>query len=68
MEGKEKQQEFKKELIKLLSKFDAEICLEECGRDWDTDNKIVVDFRWDTSKEKSPTDSIDFGHYIDKNS
>jgi|TARA_R110000765_G_scaffold20317_1_gene52770 hypothetical protein len=60
-----KDKQFKKELKELLKKFDCEIMLEECGRNWDVDYKIVVDFNWDIDKEESPTESIDFGTYID---
>ena len=43
----EKVEQFKKELKALLVKFDAELILEDFGRDWATDEKIVVNFNWD---------------------
>jgi hypothetical protein len=45
----EKQQNFKKELKQLLKKYGAEISLEDFGRNYDVDNKIVVDFEFDES-------------------
>lgn len=43
----EKVEQFKKELKALLVKFDAELAIEEFGRDWSSDEKIVVNFNWD---------------------
>lgn len=43
----EKLEQFKKELKALLVKFDAELIVEDFGRDWSHDEKIVVNFNWD---------------------
>jgi hypothetical protein len=45
----EKQQSFYKELKALLVKYDAELTIEDFGRNWQTDEKIVVDFNYDES-------------------
>jgi len=45
--GIEKQQRFKKELVDLLLKYDAELQLEDFGRGYNSNEKIVVDFGWD---------------------
>ena len=45
----DKQKEFHKELKELLKKYKAEIMIEDFGRDYVTDNKIVVDFEFDES-------------------
>lgn len=45
--GQEKKEAFKKELQALLVKFDAELIIEDFGRDWSSDEKIVVNFNWD---------------------
>ena len=43
----EKVEQFKKELKALLVKFDAELIIEDFGRDWSSSEKIVVNFNWD---------------------
>jgi len=43
----EKVEQFKKELKALLVKFDAELIVEDLGRDCSPDEKIVVNFNWD---------------------
>ncbi len=45
----EKQQSFYNELKGLLVKYDAELTIEDFGRNWQTDEKIVVDFKYDES-------------------
>jgi hypothetical protein len=45
----EKQQSFYSELKALLIKYDAELTIEDFGRNWQTDEKIVVDFKYDES-------------------
>ena len=45
----EKQQSFYSELKALLVKYDAELTIEDFGRNWQTDEKIVVDFKYDES-------------------
>ncbi len=44
-----KQQSFYNELKALLVKYDAELAIEDFGRDWSSDEKIVVDFKYDES-------------------
>lgn len=45
----EKQQSFYSELKALLVKYDAELTIEDFGRNWQIDEKIVVDFKYDES-------------------
>ena len=45
----EKQQSFYSELKALLVKYDAELNIEDFGKNWQTDEKIVVDFKYDES-------------------
>lgn len=63
----EKQQSFYNELKALLVKYDAELTIEDFGRNWQTDEKIVVDFKYDESFfEKENTGIIPqlvLGHY-----
>jgi hypothetical protein len=47
MTPEQKQQTFNTELKALLVKFDAELTIENFGRNWSDDMKIVVDFNWD---------------------
>lgn len=39
--------QFKNELKALLVKYDAEFTIEDFGRNWSSDEKIVVNFKWD---------------------
>lgn len=45
----EKQQSFLSELKGLLVKYNAEITIEDFGRNWSEENKIVVNFEYDES-------------------
>lgn len=45
----ERQKEFHKELKDLLRKYKAEIMIEDFGRNYVSDNKLVVDFDYDES-------------------
>ncbi len=47
LSGKDKVEQFKKELKELLAKYDAELTIEDFGRDWSSDEKMVVTFNWD---------------------
>jgi hypothetical protein len=47
MTPEQKQQAFHTELKALLVKFDAELTIENFGRNWGDNDKIVVDFNWD---------------------
>lgn len=44
LSGEDKAEQFKKELKGLLAKYDAELVIEDFGRDWSSDEKIVVNF------------------------
>lgn len=43
----DKQKQFHIELCELLKKYDAEITIENFGKDYRLDEKIVVDFGYD---------------------
>ena len=45
----EKQQSFYNELKALLVKYDAELTIEDFGNNWQSSEKIVVDFKYDES-------------------
>jgi hypothetical protein len=44
---KDKAEQFQKDLKSLLVKYDAELTIENFGRGWSLDEKIVVNFSWD---------------------
>lgn len=46
---KDKQEQFYNELKELLVKYKAELTMEEFGRNYSKDWKIVVDFEYDES-------------------
>lgn len=54
----EKVEKFKNELKALLVKFDAELVVEDFGRDWSSDEKIVVNFNWDEDLANRTEDGI----------
>jgi hypothetical protein len=58
LSGKDKVEQFKKELKALLAKYDAELTIEDFGRDWSSDEKIVVDFNWDEDLADRTDDGI----------
>lgn len=45
--GTDKKNKFHAELKALLAKYDAEIEIQDFGRDWISDEKMVVTFNWD---------------------
>lgn len=45
--GTDKKNKFHAELKALLLKYDAEIEIQDFGRDWSSDEKMVVIFNWD---------------------
>lgn len=47
LSAEEKVEQFKKELKSLLLKYDAELTIEDFGRDWAADEKIVITFNYD---------------------
>jgi len=58
LSGKDKVEQFKKELKELLAKYDAELTIEDFGRDWSSDEKIVVTFNWDEDLANRTNDGI----------
>jgi len=55
LSGKDKQEQFQKELKSLLAKYDAELQIES---GWSDDEKIVVDFAWDKDLSEKINDGI----------
>ena len=53
---------FESELKSLLTKFDCELCVEDFGSGYHTDEKIVVDFNF---KEDSGYGQLMLGRYVD---
>ena len=47
LSGDDKMMQFQIELKALLVKYDAELTIEDFGRDRSSDEKIVVNFAWD---------------------
>ena len=58
MSGKDKVEQFQKEFKALLAKYDAEIEIQDFGRNWSTDEKIVVTFAWDKELSDKVNDGI----------
>lgn len=58
LSGKDKVERFQKELKDLLVKYDAELTIEDFGREWSTDEKIVVIFSWDEDLANRTNDGI----------
>lgn len=58
LSGKDKVEQFKKELKELLAKYDAELTIEDFGRDWSSDEKMVVIFNWDDDLANRTNDGI----------
>jgi len=58
LSGNDKVEQFKKELKLLLSKYDAELEIQDFGRNWSTDEKIVVTFAWDEDLSNRTNDGI----------
>ena len=58
LSGKDKVEQFQKELKTLLAKYDAELTIEYFGRDWSSDEKIVVNFGWDEDLANRTNDGI----------
>lgn len=56
--GIDKQLQFHKELKSLLLKYDAELCIEDFDRNYNTDDKIVIDFNWDKSLAETTDNGI----------
>ena len=58
LSGKDKVEQFKKELRELLVKYDAELAIEDFGKDWSPDEMMVVNFRWDEDLANRTNDGI----------
>ena len=58
LSGKDKVEQFQKELKALLAKYDAELTIEDFGRDWSSDEKMVVNFSWDEDLANRTNDGI----------
>lgn len=58
LSGKDKVEQFQNELKSLLAKYDAELTIEDFGRDWSSDEKIVVNFAWDEDLANRTNDGI----------
>ena len=58
LSGNDKVEQFQKELKALLAKYDAEIEIQDFGRNWSTDEKIVVTFAWDKELSDKVNDGI----------
>jgi hypothetical protein len=58
LSGKDKVEQFQKELKLLLAKYDAELTIEDFSRDWSSDERIVVNFSWDEDLANRTNDGI----------
>ena len=58
LSGKDKVEQFKKELRELLVKYDAELAIEDFGKEWSPDEMMVVNFRWDEDLANRTNDGI----------
>ena len=56
--GKDKVEQFKKELSELLVKYDAELAIEDFGKEWSPDEMMVVNFRCDEDLANRTGDGI----------
>ena len=56
--GNDKVEQFKKELSELLVKYDAELAIEDFGKEWSPDEMMVVNFRWDEDLANRTGDGI----------
>lgn len=58
LSGKDKVEQFQKELKSLLVRYDAKLTIENLGRNWATDEEIVVTFAWDEDLSNRTNDGI----------
>ncbi len=58
LSGMDKVEQFKKELMELLVKYDAELAIEDFGKEWSPDEKILVNFSWDEDLANRTNDGI----------
>jgi len=65
MTAEEKRNEFLNELTLLLKKYNCEICLQDFGRDYSRNEKIVIDFDYD--QELGIIEQLVIGSYLNGN-
>ena len=58
LSGEDKAEQFKKELKGLLAKYDAELAIEDFGKEWSPDEMMVVNFRYDEDLANRTNDGI----------
>ena len=58
LSGMDKVEQFKKELRKLLVTYDAELAIEDFGKEWSPDEMMVVNFRYDEDLANRTNDGI----------
>ena len=58
LSGKDKVEQFKKELRELLVKYDAELAIEDFGKEFSHYEMMVVNFRWDEDLANRTNDGI----------
>ena len=58
LSGRDKVEQFKKELMELLVKYDAELAIEDFGKEWSPDEMMVVNFRYDEDLANRTNDGI----------
>ena len=58
LSGKDKAEHFQNELKALLAKYDAELTIEDFGKEWSPDEMMVVNFRWDEDLANRTNDGI----------
>ena len=58
LSGMDKVEQFKKELRELLVKYDAELAIEDFGKEWSPDEMMVVNFRYDEDLANRTNDGI----------
>ena len=58
LSGRDKVEQFKKELRELLVKYDAELAIEDFGKEWSPDEMMVVNFRYDEDLANRTNDGI----------
>ena len=58
LSGNDKVEQFQKELKLLLAKYDAEIAIEDFGKEWSPDENIVINFSWDEDLANRTNDGI----------
>lgn len=65
MDAQQKREEFLNELTILLKKYNCSIALEDFGRAYSSNEKIVIDFEYD--QELGIIEQLLIGSYLDGN-